>query len=211
VNFGNAVHRAVAFALAQRALGTTASLDETVGVYQRAWRSEGYRSEEHERRRFDQGRDALAAFYEREIVSGPPPSHIERHFRVKLEDVIVTGSIDRVDEGPDGVVLIDYKTSEIDDPEQADEEAKGSLQLLVYALAYQELTGRMPDRLELRYVLTGRVGSTEPDRALLEKTRGRIHWIAESIRAGSFAARPSERTCSICACRPICRESAVPI
>jgi hypothetical protein len=51
----------------------------------------------------------------------------------------------------------------------------------------------------------------KPDEARLEKTRGRIRWIAESIRAGNFEARPSERTCSICACRPICRESAVPI
>ena len=130
---------------------------------------------------------------------------------MKLDDVVVTGSIDRVDEGPDGVALIDYKTSEIDDPTKADEKAKESLQLLVYALAYREMTGRAPDRLELRYVLTGEIGSIVPSEDRLERTRGRIGAIARSIRAGKFEARPSERNCSICACRPICKDSAVPI
>ena len=211
VNFGNAVHQAVAFALSRKAGGESPDLEQVIEVFQRAWRSEGYRSEEHERRRFAQGAEALTAFYEREIVAGTPPTDVERHFRVKLEGVVVTGSIDRIDEGSDGVVLIDYKTSEIDDPEQADAKAKESLQLMVYALAYQELTGRTPDRLELRYVLTGEVGSIAPTEARLEKTRERILAIADSIRAGKFDARPSEHTCSICACRPICKESAVPI
>jgi DNA helicase-2/ATP-dependent DNA helicase PcrA len=180
-------------------LGEIPPADQLVDVLRRVWRSEGYRSEEHERRRFEQGEEALRAFLAREIESGPPPSDVERHFRVKLDDVVVTGSIDRVDEGPDGIVLIDYKTSEIDDPTRADEKAKESLQLLVYALAYRELTGRVPDRLELRYVLTGEVGSIVPTEDRLERTRERIAAIASSIRAGKFEARPSERTCSICA------------
>jgi RecB family exonuclease len=136
---------------------------------------------------------------------------VERHFRVKLEDVVVTGSMDRVDEAPDGAVLVDYKTTEVEDPEKADREARESLQLQVYALAHRELTGRAPARLELRYVLTGEAGAAEPDEVDLEKTRARIHAIAESIRRGEFGARPGERTCSICACRPICSESAVPL
>lgn len=209
VNFGNAVHQAVAFALGRHADRATPSLDEVLEVYGRAWRKEGYRSEEHEQRRFEQGREALTTFYEREVVGGIEPGDIEKHFRVKLGDVVVTGSIDRIDEGPDGVALIDYKTSEIDDQDQADKEANDSLQLLVYALAYQEMAGRTPDRLELRYVLTGLAGSTTAGEARLEKTRARIQSIADSIRAGAFDARPSERTCSICACRPICKESAV--
>jgi DNA helicase-2/ATP-dependent DNA helicase PcrA len=211
VNFGNAIHQAVAFALGRRMLGEIPPADQVVDVLRRVWRSEGYRSEEHERRRFEQGEEALRSFLAREIESGPPPSDVERHFRVKLDDVVVTGSIDRVDEAADGVVLIDYKTSEIDDPAKADEKAKESLQLLVYALAYRELTGRTPDRLELRYVLTGEAGSAVPSEDRLERTRERIGAIARSIRAGKFEARPSERTCSICACRPICKDSAVPI
>ncbi len=211
VNFGNAIHQAVAFALTRRARGETVALEQVMEVFQRAWRSEGYRSEEHEQRRFEQGAEALRAFLAKEIEAGPAPTDVERHFRVKLDDVILSGSIDRIDEGPGGTALIDYKTSEIDDAERADDRAKESLQLLVYGLVYEEMTGRRPDRLELRYVLTGQVGSIVTDDARLARTRERIRAIAESVRAGKFEARPSERTCSICACRPICRESAVPI
>jgi len=209
VNFGNAVHQAVAFALSQKLLGKRPALDDVVGVYRGAWRGEGYRSEEHERRRFEQGSEALRGFMAREIDAGPAPAAVERHFRVKVDEVVVSGSIDRIDENNGQVIVIDYKTSELDDPTKADAKARESLQLLVYALAYRELTGKTPDRLELRYVLTGDIGEAKPVLGKLEATRVRIGAIAESIRSENFKARPSERSCSICACRPICRESAV--
>jgi CRISPR/Cas system-associated exonuclease Cas4 (RecB family) len=111
------------------------------------------------------------------------------------------------------VVIADYKTSELESDdergEKAEENARQSLQLSVYALAHREMTGRAPDRVELRYVLSGAVGSSTRSEEKLERTRDRILAIAESVRAGDFHAKPSERNCSICACRPICRESAV--
>ena len=209
INFGTAVHRAVAFALTRRSEGRAPTLDETLEVFQAAWRHEGFHSEEHERRRFEQGAAALREFFAREVEEGPAATGVERHFRIKLGEVVVTGSIDRLDEGPDGVTLSDYKTTDVDESEKADEEARKSLQLSVYALAHRELTGRMPDRVELRYVLTGEVGSADVTEERLDRTVEKIAAIAGSIRAGDFAARPSERSCSICACRPICRESAV--
>ncbi len=209
VNFGNAVHQAVAFAHKQRLEGEAVSEADLLEVFRSVWRSEGYRNEEHERQRFQQGADALRAFREREIESGPAPSAVERHFRVKLEDVVITGSMDRVDEGDEGVTLVDYKTSEKDDEEKADEASRKSLQLSVYALAYRELTGRLPDRLELRYVLTGVTGASGCDEDRIAKVRAKIESIAGAIRREAFEARPDARKCAICACRPICRESAV--
>ena len=165
--------------------------------------------EEHERQRFAQGVEALQEFRAREIASGPAASAVERHFRAKLEGVVITGSMDRVDEGPEGVTLVDYKTSEMDDEEKADEASKKSLQLSVYALAYRELAGRLPDRLELRYVLTGITGVSSCDEERIAKAHAKIAEIAAAIRAEEFDARPDARKCAICACRPVCRESAV--
>jgi RecB family exonuclease len=121
----------------------------------------------------------------------------------------VSGSIDRVDEAETGVTLVDYKTSEKDDDEKADKASKESLQLSVYALAYRELTGRLPDRLELRYVLTGVTGESGCGEERVAKAKAKIEEIAAAIRREEFDARPEARRCSICACRPICRESAV--
>ena len=209
VNFGNAVHQAVAFAHKKRLEGGVISEAELIDVFRSVWRSEGYRNEEHEKQRFQQGVEALQAFRAREIEAGPAAVAVERHFRVKLEDVVITGSMDRVDEDPDRVALVDYKTSEKDDEEKADEASKKSLQLSVYALAYRELTGRLPDRLELRYVLTGTTGASSCDEERIAKARAKIEEIAAAIRSGAFDARPDARRCSICACRPICKESAV--
>jgi len=213
VNFGNAIHQAVAFALERYRQGEPPTFDQTADVFRANWRSEGYRSEEHARRRFEQGVEALRAFLVREVEGREPPSDVERAFRIRLEDVVVTGRMDRVDEGPEGTVIADYKTSELESEdemgEKAEENARQSLQLSVYALAHREMTGRAPDRVELRYVLSGAVGSSTRSEEKLERTRERILAIAESVRAGDFRARPSEHNCSICACRPICSESAV--
>ena len=208
VNFGHAVHQAVAFALDRRRRGEQVEYDEVARVFRANWRSEGYRSEEHARRRFDQGLAAVRDFLEKENGMSPP-TDVERDFRVKWRGVVLVGRMDRVDEGPDGTVIIDYKTSELDEDAKADEKARESLQLRVYALAHRELTGRIPERVELRYVLTGARGVASPTEAMLERTREKIEGIAEGIRAGSYDARPGEHNCSICACRPICKESAV--
>jgi ATP-dependent exoDNAse (exonuclease V) beta subunit len=213
VNFGNAVHQAVAFALERYRQGEPPTFDQTIAVFRANWRNEGYRSEEHARRRFDQGVEALRAFLVREVEGREPPTDVERVFRIRLGDVIVRGRMDRVDEDHGEVVIADYKTSELESDDEmgdkAEENARQSLQLSVYALAHREMTGRAPDRVELRYVLSGAVGSSTRSEEKLERTRDRILAIAESVRAGDFRARPSERSCSICACRPICRESAV--
>jgi DNA helicase-2/ATP-dependent DNA helicase PcrA len=208
VNFGHAIHQAVAFTLNKRRRGEEPSLDQVAEVFRANWRNEGYRTEEHARRRYEQGLEALRGFLERE-ARGPVATDVERDFRVKLGDVILAGRMDRVDDGPDGTAIIDYKTSELDDDDRADEKARDSLQLRVYALAHLELTGRIPGRLELRYVLSGARGEAQPDAGLIDRTREKVFTIAEAVRAGSFEARPSAHTCSICACRPICKEAAV--
>ncbi len=213
VNFGNAIHQAVAFALDRHRLRERPTFEQVLAVFRANWREEGYRSEEHARRRFEQGVGALRAFLSREVEGREPPTDVERAFRIKLGDVVVQGRMDRVDEGPRGVVIADYKTSELDPDgeagEKADQNARESLQLSIYALAQRELTGKGPDQVELRYVLSGEVGTATRSEEKLERTRDRVLAIAESIRSGDFRARPSEHNCSICACRPICGESAV--
>ena len=209
VNFGNAMHQAVAFALDRHRLGQRPTFDQVVEVFRSNWRSEGYRSEDHARRRFDQGVEALRAFVQREIEGEPPPTDVERTFRFRLGDVVVSGRMDRVDDRPAGTTITDYKTSELEEDENADQKARDNLQLSIYALAHKELQRVRPARLDLRYVLSGTVGTSTRTEDKLERTRDRVRAIAESVRSGDFHAQPTIRNCSICACRPICPESVV--
>jgi len=209
MNFGQAMHRAIAFALEGRLAGAPPAYDETLDVFRAAWQSAGHLSPEHERARFEQGAEALRRFHEHEIAAGPVPSAVERSFRIGLGDVILSGRIDRVDEGPRGAALVDYKTADVDEEERAADRARDDLQLSIYALAWREMTGRAPDRVELRYVLSGTSGTAAVTESRLAKARATLDDVASRIRAGIFGARPGEFACRGCPCRPICTESAV--
>ena len=58
-------------------------------------------------------------------------------------------------------------------------------------------------------MLTGVAGVSGCGEERVAKALTKIEEIAAAIRAEVFEARPDVRRCSICACRPICRESAV--
>ena len=87
-------------------------------------------------------------------VSKVVPLAIEREFKFKLaRNNVVVGRWDRIDERDGGIVLVDYKTSEIEDAPKAEQRARDSLmhdQLGLYALAYAEATGQPPARVEVQ-------------------------------------------------------------
>jgi RecB family exonuclease len=116
----------------------------------------------------------------------------------------VRGRFDRVDEDLLGAVIVDYKTSEVTQQKNADRRAAASLQLKMYALAWREMTGRLPQRVELRFLeshVTGRHTPTDADAdAAIEAVRA----TAAGIRARRFDATPSRQVCRYCAYGQIC-------
>ena len=105
------------------------------------------------------------------------------------------------------VVITDYKSSDVRDPAKARERARESLQLTIYAMAWQAETGRLPDAVALHFLDSGLVGTAEVDAARVERGIADIREAAAGIRAGRFGARPSYVTCSWCAYRAICPSS----
>ena len=166
------------------------------------------------------------------------PAYVEREFSFGLDGDRIRGRMDRVDierlpSGavdthaadaerqlvdaieptlpglyPEWVTITDYKSSDVRDPAKAKERARESLQLQIYALAYQAETGRLPDALQLWFLESGLVGRTEVDEKRLEKARGSIRKAASGIRARSFQATPDYISCGYCAFRDICPASA---
>ena len=105
------------------------------------------------------------------------------------------------------VVITDYKSSDVRDPAKARERARESLQLTIYAMAWQAETGRLPDAVALHFLDSGLVGTAEVDAARVERGLADIREAASGIRAGRFEARPSYMACSWCAFRDICPSS----
>jgi DNA helicase-2/ATP-dependent DNA helicase PcrA len=109
---------------------------------------------------------------------------------------------------PERVVITDYKSSDVRDPAKARQRARDSLQLTIYAMAYEAMTGRLPDAVALHFLDSGLVGSAPVDRKRVEKARQTIRGAAAGIRAREFGARPDYLSCSFCAFREICPSSA---
>ena len=111
---------------------------------------------------------------------------------------------------PEHVVITDYKSSDVRDPAKARQRAKESLQLSIYAMGYEAMTGRLPGRRRAAASSRpGLVGTAPVDRKRIDKARESIRTAAAGIRARDFAAKPDQLACSWCAFREICPASAV--
>ncbi len=209
--YGNAVHHAIKIWHQHRIKGLPVNVDDVVGAFESAWSSEGFLTREHEERMLAQGREALRRFVARDVAGSAAPLAVETEFKFKVGDDVVIGRWDRIDERPEGIVLVDYKSSDVEDPEKADARARESLksgQLGLYALAYHESRQITPARVELQFVGTGVTGSADVEPDHLDRARARVREAAAGIRAAQFPPRPDQRNCGYCSYRLFCAHSA---
>jgi ATP-dependent DNA helicase UvrD/PcrA len=110
--------------------------------------------------------------------------------------------------GAERVTITDYKSSDVRDPAKARQRARESLQLQIYAMAYEAMTGRLPDQVALHFLDSGLVGKVDVDPKRIGRARERMTEVAAGIRAGRFEATPDPMACSRCPFRDICPLSA---
>jgi DNA helicase II / ATP-dependent DNA helicase PcrA len=206
---GIALHQAVAAYHGAELRGRSMDLAGLQDVFTAHWRSEGFLSRAHEEARFTAGRAALARFA---VDAARPPGRTtiaaERPFAVRLGGHDLRGRYDRVDEGPDGAVITDYKSGDVRDQKHATERARESLQLQLYALAWEAETGALPAAMELHFLESGLTGQVRPDPARLAKARQTLTVAATGVAAGERDPRPDRFTCGYCPFREICPSSA---
>jgi DNA helicase-2/ATP-dependent DNA helicase PcrA len=202
--YGAALHRAVAEYHLRRVAGEAVTLERLETVFRAAWVAEGFLSSDHAEQRLAQGLRVIQAFLVREEHRRGVAEAVERPFSFLLGRDRITGRWDLVEREDTGAVVIDYKSSDVWNPRLADERARASLQLDVYAVAYRRAFGEVPRRLELRFLesgLAGRVSKTEDD---LQRTAETISSAARSIRARDYTPKPGPFTCGVCAYRDAC-------
>ena len=109
--------------------------------------------------------------------------------------------------GRERVTITDYKSSDVRDPAKARQRARDSLQLQIYAMGYEAMTGRLPDALQLHFLGSGLIGRVEVDPKRLAKARERIATAAAGMRARDYTPKPDYLACTYCAFRDICPAS----
>lgn len=199
--YGTLIHTAINQYFARRQSGNKVEVKELLDLVPRLWRSEGFESENDEKRRRLQAEATIRSFYAREEASASQPSMVEKSFSVALAEfeVVIRGRIDAIYEKPDGVEIRDFKTSQTEDADKATKKARSSEQLAIYAVAWQRMTGKAPSRLVLDFVDTGQEGVTEKKEKDLAKTTEKIGEVARGIRAGEFP----RGNCMFCDHRPL--------
>jgi DNA helicase-2/ATP-dependent DNA helicase PcrA len=204
VVYGSAVHKAVQAHFRARLEGRPSSEDDLIGALREAWISEGFLSREHEERRLAAGEEALRRFYREDAADPLLPTGVEEEFAFYVDRTKVVGRYDLVVARDGQVTILDFKTGDVDDPRRAEERAQESLQLDLYALAHLRTTGRLPDRVELRFLETGLVAGKRPARQEAEATEAKVREVSALVRRRGFPARPSYMACGACAFREIC-------
>lgn len=204
VVYGAALHKAVETFFKRQQDGQPMNEEELLEAFRKAWSSEGFLNREHEAQQLSRGLEVLRVFF-RQLQRHPEhPWLIEEKFSVPLDDFLVVGRWDRVDREEEGAVIIDYKSSEVDEPSKADRRVRESLQMAVYALAWKMIHGQPPRRLELRFLETGVTGRSVPTEEDLEDAKGRLRDTARGIRAQDFHPKPDVFSCRWCAYQSIC-------
>jgi DNA helicase-2/ATP-dependent DNA helicase PcrA len=234
--YGSALHKAVQEFHRRHARGEVMSDEELFAAFELAWTNEGFVTREHEEARLASGRDALRRFRLEQLKPGSViPAYVERDFSFSLDGDRVRGRWDRVDiepatddtptaddarphadtvsptlglTGRERVTITDYKSSDVRDPAKARQRARDSLQLQIYAMGYEALTGRLPDHLQLHFLDSGLVGRVDVDPKRLAKAREKIATAAAGMRARDYTAKPDRTACSFCPFRDICPSSA---
>ena len=209
--YGNAIHHAIQVWYKHRLRGHPIAAEDVVGAFEESWSSEGFLSREHEERRLEQGRAMLRRFVAREAGARVGPLQVEQTFQFRRGANLIDGRWDRIDERPEGIVIVDFKTAEVPAVADADRRAARSLegdQLGLYALAYRETRGVTPAAAELHYVEHGTIGRAAVEPRHLDAAAERIDAAAAGIRRGEFAARPEFNTCRWCPYESFCPDAA---
>jgi DNA helicase-2/ATP-dependent DNA helicase PcrA len=198
------MHAVVEFYLKRRVEGNYTSLEDLLAEYERKWENQGFLTWAHQEARKAAGREALVRFWHQEETEGVRPTWVEKDFAFSVGSSRVRGRFDRVDEDLLGATIIDYKTSEVTRQQDADRRVAENLQLKMYALAWHQMTGRLPRQVELRFIETHVIGRHAPTTADLDEAVAAVETAAAGIRARRFDATPSRQACRYCAYSQIC-------
>jgi DNA helicase-2/ATP-dependent DNA helicase PcrA len=125
----------------------------------------------------------------------------EKQIEVSLGDgVSIVGRIDlvrRIDTGE--TTIVDLKSTDRAQPEDVTE-----AQLHVYALGYQDLTGRRPDYVEIYELDERKRKPRSVDDDFIADVKSKVRDAAEALRTATLPTVPAPKKCGACDYRGMC-------
>jgi len=168
-------------------------------IYEKNWVDEWYENKTQKEEYYKLGKKIIKDFYEDFVKNPPDVLGLEMSFNLKIGGQTINGRIDRVDQLPNGVAIIDYKTGKAREKLDADDKE----QLLIYQIAAEEVLKLKPQTLTYYYLNEYQKASflgTDKDKNVL---KDKIVQEIEEIKKSDFKATPGWQ-CSYCDFKDIC-------
>ena len=192
--FGNIIHRTL-----QRFHDKDESHtnDRLIQLMDEEWDSSGFFYSDQEKDFKLQGEEILNRYFSAFVVDPPNVIAREKKFNFMIEDIKITGAMDRIDKTDTGTHVIDYKTS------STTSSAKSSMQLAIYSMYLEQSDdndlGGLPELVSL-YFLREEEKSVKSHTFKLEelsKKEEEIKSVAQGIRNREYEPTTG-RHCNWC-------------
>lgn len=200
LELGSSVHNTVEDLSKILKEGRSITPEEISKTIQENWIATSYPTKEDEIQSYIEARTMVNNFLDGHKEMKSSIHELEKPFIVEIEGQRIAGKIDRVDKIGNDYIIIDYKTSKM---EESEVEAKQNFQLFTYYLACKELYGKYPKQIGLWYLRSNTRVMIEMDEETAEKLKNEVMILIKKIKNSEFSATPGWH-CKTCDYANIC-------
>jgi DNA helicase II / ATP-dependent DNA helicase PcrA len=177
-------------------------------ILEKQWDTSSYRNQRtKESQDKDKSKEMVNTYLEWAKNNPNTPVDVEPKFKIVLNDVTISGKIDRVEMTPEGEYeVIDFKTGYAYKTKNT---IKEDVQMNIYALGTEKLYGKLPKKTSLFYIKDNKIVPHFIEEGKLNEFKAALSEKIESIFNEEFDASPEYRKCSRCDYASICDEKDV--
>ncbi len=126
-------------------------------------------------------------------------THVEREFDflIAIDDLVLRGKIDLWFEEGGELAIVDYKTDAVQGPEVQERAREHALQIKLYAMAVERMTGRAPDRAFLHFLKPNAVVEVDLTPSLIDSPEQTVRDFMDAQEKLQFPLREGDQ-CKPC-------------
>jgi DNA helicase-2/ATP-dependent DNA helicase PcrA len=203
--FGSAIHSVIEH-LTTRPHPSLEPKDHALSLLEKFWPSEVYPSEVEESEARNSAYAILDTYLAWQEANQNTITGVEHEFTFPFASHTLNGFIDRIEQTPDGgYVVIDFKSGK--KPGTISKNTiKQNIQINMYCLAVQQMTGALPNRAELFFLKDGKHVHYVPNEETITAFTDTIISLIKEIISEKFTANPDFFRCKYCGYQDRCRD-----
>jgi ATP-dependent DNA helicase UvrD/PcrA len=199
---GTAVHAVAEHLTNLEKEGTKPTEELALELLGKEWSSNAFQSETKERQKKGEAKEMLKTYLRWHSQNQNKPVAVEQKFQVEIAGVPFIGSIDRIEQTPNGELeIVDFKTGYA---KESSRSLREDPQMNIYALGVEKVFEQLPKKASLFYVKHDKIVSYEIAYTQVAKVKEDIEQKVNAILAEKFDATPSFKACKNCSYWDLC-------